>query len=245
MGGVTILPTVILIGSFLAWFRDSDVLLLAVFTVSAAVLIMLYDDLTDIGIIKRKPLRIRDRLLCLGAVTVCAGFGFASLLPNHLTFLPFPYFEHVAVGTVVFAVLFAMWCIFWQVSSVIDGIDGLAGSVFLILFTGTFLVSVLQGDEPSLLLSALGLGVLIPWLFANYAPAKAYLTETGITTLTMLFAVITFLLGTGANPGDGLWVGAIFGAVLIATWVSVVLQLFHRKRTGEKTLPHRPGASSF
>ena len=234
MGGFTILPTVILIGSLLAWFRDSEVLLLAVLTVSAAVFIMLYDDLTDIGIVKRKPLRIRDRFLCLAALTVCTGFGFAMLIPNHITFLPFAPFEYVAVPAFVMALLFTAWCIFWQASSVIDGIDGLAGSIFLVLFSGTFLLGVLQGDEVPLLLSALGLGVLIPWLFANYAPAKAYLTETGITALIMLFAVITFLLGAGAEPGDGLWVGIIFGSVLIATWVSVVLQLLYRKRTGGK-----------
>ena len=234
MGGVTILPTIVLIGSLLAWFRGSDVLFLSVLTISAAVLVMLYDDLTDIGIVKRKPLRIRDRFLCLAALTGFAGLGFAFLIPDGITFLPFDPFMHVAVGPVGMAALFTAWCIFWQASSVIDGIDGLAGSVFLVLFSGTAIVSVLQGDGTALLLSAVGLGVIVPWLFANYAPAKAYLTETGITALIMLFAIITFLLGTGADAGDGLWVGGIFGSVLIATWASIVLQMLYRKRTGRK-----------
>ena len=234
MGGLTLVPTIAVLGISLAVFLDSRLLLFVILTIVAVVLIMLYDDLTDIGIINRTPLRIRDRLLLLGGVTMVAGFSIAQIVPHYVTFLPFAPFENVFVGTVGIALLFALWCIFWQVSSVIDGIDGLAGSIFLILFSGTSLLSIMQGNESTLLLSALGLGVVIPWLFANYAPAKAYLTETGITTLITLFATITFLLGVGTASGAGLWVGAVFGTVLIATWASNVLQLVYRRKTGKK-----------
>ncbi len=234
VGGLALLPTVIVVGISLALYLRSDILLLAVLTVAAVSLMMLYDDFTDIGLIKRKSLRIRDRLMLYSVIMLICGFGFASLLPAHITFLPFAPFENVIVSTLVMAVLFTLWCLFWQISSVIDGVDGLSGSIFLVLFIGIGIVSMLQGDTVVLLLSLLAGGMLIPWLFANYAPAKAYLTETGITTLTTLFAISTFLLAVCADSGSGLWIGCIFGGILIATWVSNVLQLLYRKATGKK-----------
>ena len=161
------------------------------------------------------------------------GIGLSLLLPNTITFLPSDIFFGVPVGMFL-PVLFVAWYIFWQASSMIDGIDGLAGSIFLILFMGTALLSVLQEHPEAFLLSALSAGITVPWLFVNYAPAKAYLTETGITILLMFFTIITFLLGSGESAGNGLWVGGIFGGVLIATWLSNVLQLAYRKQTGKK-----------
>ena len=233
LGGLVLLPTVMIVGISVAYFINSELLLVAILTVAAVALVMFYDDLRDIGVIKRNPLRIRDRLILLGIVTVISGFGLNALLPSYITFLPFTPFEHVYVG-ILLPILFALWCIFWQVSSVIDGIDGLSGSIFLILFVGTSIVSVTQDNLVTLLLSAISIGVIVPWLFANYAPAKAYLTESGITILIMLFAITTFILGVGVNQGDGIWVGILFGGTLIATWMSNVVQLIYRKKTGKK-----------
>ena len=175
-------------------------LVLCVALVSAVALVALYDDLLDIGAVEGKPWRIRKRFAILGVTAFIGGVGFLMLTPNAMTFLPFEPFEGVAVG-ILMPVLFTAWYIFWQASSMIDGIDGLAGSIFLVLFIGTTLLSLLQVHPEAFLLSALGAGIAVPWLFVNYAPAKVYLTETGITILLMLFALITFLLGSGENAG--------------------------------------------
>ena len=233
IGGLTLLPTVIFIGLCVVWLTQSLLFALCIALVGAVALVGLYDDLLDVGAVRGSPWRIRKRFFILGFVALLGGVGFSFLLPGTVTFLPVYSFEGVPVG-ILFPVLFAVWYIFWQASSVIDGIDGLAGSIFLVLFIGTALLSFLQNHPEAFLLSSLGAGVVVPWLFVNYAPAKAYLTETGITVLLMLFAIITFLLGSGAQAGDGLWVGGIFGGVLITTWLSNVLQLVYRRRTGKK-----------
>ena len=233
IGGLTMLPTIIFIGLCVAWLTQSVLFSISISIIVAVALVALYDDLLDVGIVAGTSWRIRKRLLLLGLVALVGGIGLDTALPNIVTFLPFEPFVGVAVG-IFFPLLFAAWYIFWQVSSMIDGIDGLSGSIFLVLFFGTAMLSVLQANPEAFLLSALGAGVVVPWLFANYAPAKVYLTETGITILLMLFALISFLLGSGAVAGDGLWVGGIFGVVLIATWVSNVVQLLYRKKTGKK-----------
>ena len=233
IGGLTLLPTIVFMGLCVVWLTQSILLAFCIALIGAAALVALYDDLLDVGAVKGMPWRIRKRFFILGTVAFVGGIGFFFLLPSAVTFLPFTSFEGVPVGLLL-PVLFCVWYVFWQTSSVIDGIDGLAGSIFLVLFIGTALLAILQGHPEAFLLSALGAGVVVPWLFINYAPAKAYLTETGITILLMLFAIITFLLGTGAHAGSGLWAGGIFGGVLIATWVSNVLQLAYRRRTGKK-----------
>ena len=232
LGGLTLLPTLIAVGVGIALYLGSPLLLVCVLSVVAAVLLMIYDDCIDVGIVKRPPLRIRSRLTLLAGVALVSGYALYNLLPAYLTFLPFAPFEVVFVG-VLLVPLFALWCIFWQLSSVIDGIDGLSGSVFLVLFAGTTALSLLQGNNEAFILSVLGVGALIPWLYINYAPAKAYLTESGITLLIFLFAIISFLLGIG-DPGHGIWAGCLFGAVLIASWCSNILQLLYRKKTGGK-----------
>lgn len=233
IGGLTLLPTVVFVGLCVIWLTQSVLLALCITLICAVALVALYDDLLDIGAVRGKPWRIRKRFLLLGIISFVGGFGFLKILPSAMTFLPFESFEGVPVG-ILLPVLFVVWYIFWQASSMIDGIDGLAGSIFLVLFIGTIVLSFLQGHPEAFLLSALGAGITVPWLFINYAPAKAYLTETGITILLMFFALITFLLGSGENAGSGLWAGGIFGGVLIATWLSNVLQLIYRKRTGKK-----------
>ncbi len=234
IGGLTLLPTVLFVGLAVAWLLQSMLLVFSVALVFAVALVALYDDLLDVGLLRGKVWRVRKRLLLLGSVAFVGGIGLYQLFPDMMiTFLPFSVFEQVPVG-LWFPVLFAAWYVFWQASSMIDGIDGLSGSVFLLLFLGTAVVSVLQGDAEPFILSALGAGVVVPWLFVNYAPAKVYLTEVGITILLMLYALISFLLGSGEYAGDGLWVSGIFGIVLIATWGSNVLQLLYRKKTGKK-----------
>ena len=233
IGGLTLLPTFLFLGLCIAWLMQSLLLTVCILLVAATTAVALYDDLLDVGLLRGRVWRARKRLFILGFVALIGGISMYHILPSVITFLPFPPFEQVPVGMAL-PILFAAWYVFWQASSMIDGIDGLSGSIFLVLFVGTAIVSMLQGNTEAFLLSALSAGIIIPWLFANYAPAKAYLTETGITILLTLYALISFLLGSGEHAGDGLWVSGIFGIILIATWLSNVLQLLYRRKTGKK-----------
>ena len=232
-GGLLFLPTIVIVGAVLAYCLDSPIIAITALGVVLVSFVTLYDDITDMGIVRRRRVTIARRLILLGAVALGIGIALHAVSPGYMTFLPFPPFEAVPVGLAL-PLLFAAWFLFWQLSSVIDGIDGLSGSVFLVLFIGTAVVSVVQQHADALALSALAAGVVVSWLFVNYAPARAYLTEVGITIFILLFSTITFLLGTGEPAGNGLWLGVLFGLVLIATWVSNVLQLLYRRRTGRR-----------
>ena len=232
-GGLLFLPTVVIVGLSLAHYLTSPVILITILGIALVSLVALYDDFIDMGIIRRRRVTIAKRLLLLGVAALVVGVALCTVVPNSITFLPFWIFAQVQLG-ILFPVLFAGWFLFWQLSSVIDGIDGLSGSVFLVLFIGTAFVSVMQQQMDALVLSALAVGVVVSWLFVNHAPARAYLTEVGMTIFIMLFSVITFLLGVGGSPKGGLWIGVVFGFILIVTWVSNILQLLYRRQTGRR-----------
>ena len=233
VGGLVLLPTIILVSAGLIIHLSSDLLFICLLAILAVALIALYDDFVDIGIVRRRAFSIAKRLLLLGLVAIVIGYALSKQVPNHITLLPFEGFKEIPVG-IFFPLIFAAWYLFWQLSSVIDGIDGLSGSIFFVLFIGTAALSILQNNTEALLLSVLAVATLTPWLFINFAPARAYLTEIGMTILIMFFALTTFLLATCQGAADGLWVGTIFGIVLIVTWVSNILQLLYRRKTGKK-----------
>ena len=239
LGGLSFFPTIFIV-TFLAFFlplpKPFIIILILLLSMS---IFTLYDDLTDIGRTKRKSLSFIRRLIVLFFITLAGGVVLQSSLPTIITFLPFEPFIGVEVG-LLFGLFFAMWYVFWHVSSIIDGIDGLSSSVYITLFMGTGILSIYQGNVEAYLLSSLAIGLLIPYLYFNSHPAKLYLTEVGITILTFLFASTTFLLAVGADGGSGIWLGFIFGVVLIGTWVSNVLQLAYRKKTGKKLLKIAP-----
>ena len=55
-----------------------------------------------------------------------------------------------------------------------------------------------------------------------------------MTFLVSLFAVTSYLLAIGGGDAGGIWVALIIGGILIATWISNVIQLYYRKRHGVK-----------
>ena len=233
IGGLSLIMVFFPIGIFVAILTKSVIIAIGIFCVAAATLFALYDDFITIGKINRRELGIKKRFIILGLLMSVYGWSMYVLLPNYISFLPIPFFENVYVGPFMI-LLFPMWVLFWQASSIIDGIDGLSGTIYLILFMGIAGLSMLVGNLVVLTFAIIAIAILIPWLFLNYFPAAAYLTETGITFLSSLFALCTFLLAIGVNSGSGIWAGIIFGGVLIATWLSNIIQLFFRYKKGKK-----------
>lgn len=94
-------------------------------------------------------------------------------------------------------VLFTMFTILGLFSSsVIDGIDGLAGGVLAIIFGFYGLIGVIQSQFNIATFSFVIMGALLAFLWFNIPPARFYLGETGILALTLPLAIIIFLTNT-------------------------------------------------
>lgn len=134
--------------------------------------------------------------------------------PLYLGFLFIPFFIFVLVATFS--------------TSVIDGMDGLAGGVLAIIF-GAY-AGIAYGKEMVDIAALCGVisGSILAFLWFNVPPAKFYMGETGILGLTVLLTVVAFLT-------DTVLLLPIIALPLVATSASIVIQItgykyFNKKR---------------
>ncbi len=112
-------------------------------------------------------------------------------------------------------------------SGVIDGIDGLAGGVFAIVYATFGIIALLHGqfDIAGLCLAISGGTVAFLWF--NVPPARFYMGETGILALTLALTCIMFLTNTVFHI-------FIVGLPLVITSLSSFLQIMSKKFRGKK-----------
>jgi phospho-N-acetylmuramoyl-pentapeptide-transferase len=129
---------------------------------------------------------------------------------------------------------FIVLSVFLYSSTVIDGIDGLAGGVFAIIFSAYGIIAVHQ-DQINLASFCFALtGGTLAFLWFNIPPARFYMSETGSMALTMVLAVVVFMTGTHGN-GYGILVFPIIAMPLVVTTLSVIIQMLSKKlRNGKK-----------
>lgn len=118
-------------------------------------------------------------------------------------------------------------------SSVIDGIDGLAGGVFMFIFIAYAGIALFQNQIDIAALCATIVGGILAFLWFNIPPARFYMTETGVMALTMSLTVIAFMTDS-LGGGEGVSVLPIIGFLLVATVVANTVQILSKKITGKK-----------
>lgn len=145
-------------------------------------LVGLWDDLFHI----RPRSKFVGQLLfaCLFAV-----FGFRFEVLQVPGFSPFPLF-FMAVPVTVFWIISIV-----NALNLIDGVDGLAGSVTCGILGCTAVAGALMDNPGVILISLAGLGALLGFLRYNWTPAKIYLGDAGSNGLGMLVACLLISLG--------------------------------------------------
>jgi UDP-GlcNAc:undecaprenyl-phosphate/decaprenyl-phosphate GlcNAc-1-phosphate transferase len=91
--------------------------------------------------------------------------------------------------------------------NLIDGIDGLAGTIATIVFSCLGSWFLIQGLESYALLSFTFLGAVLAFLVFNWHPAKIFMGDTGSLTLgfTMAALIIAFIETNAALPDTNSW----------------------------------------
>ncbi len=113
-------------------------------------------------------------------------------------------------------------------SSVIDGIDGLAGGVMASVFAAYTTVAFFNNQIDLAAFSAALTGAILVFLWFNTPPARFYMGETGMLALTVTLTVVAFLT-------DSPLFLPIIALPLFATSLSVIIQLLSKKlRHGQK-----------
>lgn len=127
-----------------------------------------------------------------------------------------------------FILFFVLVALAIYASSVIDGIDGLAGGTFMFIFTAYTAIAFYQNQIDLAAFCATIVGGILAFLWFNVPPARFYMTETGIMALTMSLTVVAFMTDT-LGGGEGVSVLPIIGILLVITVLSDIVQVVSKK----------------
>jgi phospho-N-acetylmuramoyl-pentapeptide-transferase len=206
---------------------------LAAFMVGATVGFL--DDIFEV--LERQGLRLRVRLAIVASVAVLCAWWFYTKL--EVTAVSVPFIPGGLELGALFILFFVAVALFIYAGGVIDGIDGLAGGIFAIIFAAYAGVAFFQQQLDIASFCAAVAGGLLAFLWFNIPPARFYLSETGTMALTLALTVIAFLTDQ-RGAGEGLTVLPIIAFPLVATVLSNVAQIASKKIFGRKLLRVAP-----
>ncbi len=193
------------------------------FVLVAASLIGLLDDYLVVGgfgiIEKGGGIKFRHRLVAVTLVALIGAYWFHFKLGWDILHIPF-------LGDIFingwYIPMFVLVLVGLNAASVVDGIDGLAGGIFAMLFAMYAAIAFARGQFFLSAFCAVLSGALVAFIWFNIPPAKFYMGETGIFGLTVTLGVVAFFTNT-------VLLLPIAGVVLVIEAGSVALQLFWKR----------------
>jgi len=181
-------------------------------------------------------LKLPIRLLVVGSAATLAAVWFYSKL--EVTSIGIPFMQPLELGFWIVP-FFVIGTLIIYASGVIDGIDGLSGGVFSIIFGAYAVVAFMQGQFDVAAFSATIAGATLAFLWFNIPPARFYMTETGSMALTLALATIAIMTDT-LGGGIGIAVLPIIALPLVGTVGANVLQVLSKKFLGKKIFKIAP-----
>jgi phospho-N-acetylmuramoyl-pentapeptide-transferase len=181
-------------------------------------------------------LRLRHRLLMVGLLGLGAGWWFYEKLD--VTSVGVPFGAPLEIGWLVIP-LFAAVTLALYAGGTIDGIDGLAGGVFAIIFMTYAGIASVQGQVALAAFSAAVAGATLAFLWFNIPPARFYMSETGSMALTLALATIAFT-ADALGDGIGLAVLPLIALPLTVTVTTTLLQVVWKRCFGKKLFAIAP-----
>ena len=211
---------------------------LPIFTLIVGSLAGLIDDylvVSNKGSYAGGGLSLKTRLIIVFTVALFGSWWFFSKLGVSSVLIPFLGEIHLGL---LFIPVFILFMIGIYSGGIIDGIDGLAGGIFSIMFGSYALISFLNNQVDLAALCMVIVGGLLVFLWFNIPPARFFLSETGTMGLTMTLVVIAFLSkAVGVLP--------IIAFPLIVTSASSIIQIASKKWRGKKVFLVAPLHNHF
>jgi len=168
--------------------------------------------------------KFRHRLLAVFLIALAGAWWFYFKLDWRTIYIPG--YGDFYLGLWYIPLFVAAMIILFS-SSIVDGIDGLAGGVFGAAFAAYGGIAFFRGQIDIAAFAGVVLGALLAFLWFNIPPARFYMGESGILGLTTSLTVIAFLT-------DSVVVLPIIGFILMAEVASDVIQFVSKKFLGRK-----------
>jgi len=170
-------------------------------------------------------LALRYRISAVGLAGLVCGWWMA--VKQDLSSLHIPFFGNYDIPVLAFIPIFVLVVMATYSGTIIDGVDGLAGGVFSSILMALGLIAITQSKFDVATLCFATVGALFAFLWFNIPPARFMLSEVGSMALTIMIAIIAFVV-------DAVFVLPIIAALLYLTTLSVVIQLLSKKIRGKK-----------
>ena len=188
------------------------------------------DDLFEISEGRRGGLSLTRRLLVVGLAGLFCGWWFYAKLDVSSVMIPFD--GRLELGW-LFVPFFMFVALALYAGGTIDGIDGLAGGVFSIVFMSYSALSLWHGQVSLAAFCATVAGATLAFLWFNIPPARFYMSETGSMALTLALAVTAFSADT-LSDGIGVLVLPLIAFPLAGTVLATIAQVAAKKFLGRK-----------
>ncbi len=219
-GGVIFIFSAVIV-SIVLWNLTPAVsgLLLAVLGYGA---IGFVDDYIKVIMKNNQGLSARGKMAGLIVVTAAL---YGLFFQSHISYF---YFNLFSLEGVAWAIAFAFIALATtNAVNLTDGIDGLCGSVSLIVALFFTAVALRRGAPDLALANAVFGGALTGYLLYNWHPAKVFMGDMGSLALGGYVLVNAVLLGIE-------WWIPLFGFIYLLETASVIIQVVYFKSTGGK-----------
>ncbi len=175
-------------------------------------------------------LSLRHRLFLVGSAAAFLGWWFYAKLGVHAVGIPFA--GDLEIGSLIVP-FFIIVTLALYAGGIIDGIDGLSGGVFAIIFSAYAALAFFQEQLNLAAFAATLVGGTLAFLWFNIPPARFYMSETGSMALTLALAAIAFMTDS-LGGGVGVAVLPVVAFPLVVTVLSVILQVASKRIRGKK-----------
>ena len=235
MGGIIVWGSVLIVAIILQLINVLDLSFISrsqtwlpFFTLIIMALVGLIDDYQvcrDIGTHVGGGLSLKKRILLVFIVGLIGAFWFYTKL--EVTSIIVPFWGELELG-VFFIPIFILVMLSIYAGGIIDGIDGLAGGIFSIIYTTYAVIAFMHGQYDLSAFCMTISGGLLAFLWFNIPPARFFLSETGTMALTTTLVVVAFLT-------KAVIVLPIIAFPLIVTALSSIIQILSKRfRNGKK-----------
>lgn len=178
---------------------------------------------------------LKKRLMFVSTTALLIGVWFYSKLD--MTSIHIPFNGELVLGSAmilfVFIVILALYS-----GGIIDGVDGLAGGIFSIMFSAYAIIAFAESQYDLSALCMAIVGGLLAFLWYNAPPARFFMSETGTMALTITLGVVAFLSGHVVEI-------LLIALPLVITTLSVIIQLISKKYRGKKVFLVAPLHNHF
>ena len=206
---------------------------LPLFALIAASLVGLTDDVLQVlrkGKYIGGGLMLKYRLILVALIGLIGAYWFYYKLGYSTIHIPGNGDFFIGIWYVP---LFVLIMLATYSGGVIDGLDGLAGGAFAVIFAAFSGIALFNGQVDLAAFCAVIAGAILAFLWFNIPPARFYMGETGMLGLCCALTVVAFLT-------DSILVLPIIGFLLVIESGSVIIQLLSKKFRKKKVFLAAP-----